>query len=307
METTTTARGVWWRLGYAIGPDLIFLGLFLIVLAALIGCYRGASFTFVHGSFGLPLAVLGILLVAGTRSRAALLRDWCPLISIVFIYENFHDLTDLIHPRTVDAALRAWDERLVGVEPTLWLQAWTRPWLTEYMSFCYLLYFVYPTIILTLLYQRGEFMRFRELGLALSLAFYLGLLGYMLVPAIGPRYTIDFAVPLDGHWLTPRAAQAWDAIESIKRDCFPSLHTALTTVSLVYLWRLRHLWRGGRALLAVSAPLIVSLWVSTVYLRYHYLVDVLAGWALGLGCARAAPAIVRAYYARKPRHAPDAV
>jgi membrane-associated phospholipid phosphatase len=32
------------------------------------------------------------------------------------------------------------------------------------------------------------------------------------------------------------------------------------------------------------APFIVSLWVSTVYLRYHYLVDVMAGLILAPLC-----------------------
>ena len=167
----------------------------------------------------------------------------------------------------------------------------------ELMTIAYGLYFVYPALILTMLYARGEFVRFREFGLALSLGFYLGLMGYMLVPAIGPRYamTHEFHVPLDGLWLTARAAAAWNAIESIKRDCFPSLHTALSTTSLVYLWRHGRHWRGGRAIVAVCTPLIALLWLSTLYLRYHYFVDVIGGFALAAFCCTAAPAFIRWY------------
>jgi len=30
--------------------------------------------------------------------------------------------------------------------------------------------------------------------------------------------------------------------------------------------------------LAVLVPLVVANWFSTIYLRYHYLIDVIAGW-----------------------------
>ena len=54
------------------------------------------------------------------------------------------------------------------------------------------------------------------------------------------------------------------ALQRVDRDCFPSLHTALSAVALVYMWR------HTRRLFWWSLPLVVSLWFSTVYLRYHY-------------------------------------
>jgi membrane-associated phospholipid phosphatase len=283
--------------------DLIVLSAFAALLVALMVAYGGRP-TFLQTSIVLPVVIMTLLIAIGLVRRRgrtlALVRDWLPLVLIVLVYENFHDLTDLVRPQVVDATLRRLDERLLGVEPALALSRLSRPWLTEYMTFCYALYFVYPTIVLVTLYARGDFIRFREFGLALSLAFYLGLVGYMLVPAIGPRYAMagELSAPLDGIWLTARAAAAWNALESVKRDCFPSLHTALTAISLIYFWRYRNAWKWGRFLLFACAPLIFSLWCSTIYLRYHYFVDVLAGFALALFCCGAAPALVRTYYAR---------
>jgi membrane-associated phospholipid phosphatase len=308
------ARSGWLRqLTYHLGLDLIFLGVFAALLVVLMVVYGGRP-TFLQTSIVLPLVIMTLLIAIGLVRRRgrtlALVRDWLPLVLIVLVYENFHDLTDLVRPEVVDGALRRLDERLLGVEPALALSCLSRPWLTEYMTFCYALYFVYPTIVLAITYSRDEFILFREFGLALSLAFYLGLLGYVLVPAIGPRYAMaaELGVPLDGIWLTARAAAAWNALESIKRDCFPSLHTALTTISLIYFWRYRNAWKWGRLLLSVCAPLIFSLWCSTIYLRYHYFVDVLAGFALALFCCSAAPILVRVYYAGRlggaPAHCP---
>jgi len=235
------------------------------------------------------------------KQISTILRDWSPLIIMIFIYENFHELTYLINPVTVDSTLRAIDEAIFGIEPTIAFQKITFPLLTEYMTFCYALYFVYATVILTMLYSMKEFIKFKEVSIALSLCFYLGLLGYMFVPAIGPRYYItdEFTVSLVGPFLTGPAANAWNNLQKVQRDCFPSLHTALTTVPLIYFWRLRNTLKCGKLIFGISLPLIVSLWFSTVYLRYHWTIDVFAGWILAYLCCLIAPIIIKTYYKMK--------
>jgi membrane-associated phospholipid phosphatase len=186
---------------------------------------------------------------------------------------------------------------LFGGEPTLWLQTITVPWLTELMTFAYALFFVFPLVVLVRLHVRGDVLAFREVTLAFTLCFYFGLVGYLTVPAIGPRFVVSYDVPLAGYVLTDAAAAAWNTIEKVETDCFPSLHTAVSTISLVYLWRLRA-WSHGTLLLAVCAPWIVLLWASTLYLRYHWSVDVLAGFGLAAVCVGLAPALTRLFYGR---------
>jgi membrane-associated phospholipid phosphatase len=265
------------------------------------------------------------LATLATRSKI-LIADWLPLVVGVLVYENVHDLTYVIRPDTVDAELRVLDDRLFGITPALAFDRIVAPWLNELMSAAYALYFLYPLLILVLTYRFyrphvelirsaaakprlhsqslrdtrssqhesslvGERRIFREFSLALSLCLYLGLLGYVLVPAIGPRFAMasEFHGALVGPWLTVPAARAWNFLEKIERDCFPSLHTALTLLSLIYFVRLRTLLPYGRALLAVVTPAIVLLWVSTMYLRYHYGVDVIAGALLAWAVSRVAP------------------
>lgn len=320
LKLKTSKRPRWLqRLIFFVGPDILFLGKFCIVLGVLVAIYGHQANLLRHVlAVALLLCMMGAAvavafaahagaILRGDRARRReffarslqVLRDWMPLILLLMIYENFHDLTYLVRPTIVDATLRHIDEVLFSVHPAVAMEKITAPWLTEYMTFAYMPCFFYPATILGLLYACKEYIRFREFSLALSLCFYLGLMGYMLVPAIGPRYTMHFSVPLSGYWLTERAAAAWDAVEMIKRDCFPSLHTAMTTIALIYLWRHRNAFRYGRVLLAVWVPLIVSLWCSTLYLRYHYGIDVLAGWALAYLCCSVAPAFTRWYYQKK--------
>ena len=291
-----------------IGPDLVCIAF----LALLLGVVAHAVHWRLHGLTGstwLPVAALGTFLGAAflrhlaepsavpfARRALAVTRDWAPLVIALVIYDNFHDLTKLVRPDTVDATLAALDVRLLGATPSLALQSWVTPWLTELMTFCYALFFVFPTLVLVRAYARGDLRLFREIAVAFSLAFYLGLVGYLLMPAVGPRYAFPerFTVPLSGPWLTAPASAMWRSLQQVDRDCFPSLHTAMSTIALVYLWRLRAL-RGGRALLAIGAPLIAGLIFSTMYLRYHYFVDVAAGLALAVACVKLAPHLAAAF------------
>ncbi len=291
--------------------DLIVAAMFCCVLVG-IGVLSPRRLSFWHASVVLPFCALLVLLVIGAmrtmtardRSFATLARrskvliaDWLPLVVGVLVYENVNDLTYMLRPNTVDVALRVLDERLFGITPSLAFDRIMTPWLNEVMSAAYALYFVYPLLILVLTYRRGDLVRFREFSLALSICLYLGLLGFVLVPAIGPRYAFpsEFRAELVGPWLTEPAARAWNLIEQIQRDCFPSLHTALTMLSLIYFVRLRRTLPHGRLLLATVTMPIVLLWVSTMYLRYHYGIDVIAGALLAWGVSRAAPYVDARY------------
>jgi membrane-associated phospholipid phosphatase len=105
---------------------------------------------------------------------------------------------------------------------------------------------------------------------------FLGLSGYILVPAIGPMYTLHdlYTVPLRQPIAIFNQQLQFMDFARIHRDVFPSMHVAISF--LVWLYALRN----SRTLFWILSPFILSLWVSTVYLRYHYLIDVVAGLLL---------------------------
>ncbi|MCX7958423.1 MAG: phosphatase PAP2 family protein [Deltaproteobacteria bacterium] len=157
-----------------------------------------------------------------------------------------------------------------------------------------------------LVYSRGDLFKFREVALSFVICVVAGFIGYVTVPAVGPRYFLadEYTIPLTGY-ITEAGARAWNSIESVKRDCFPSLHTAMSTITLVYFYRFRKFYRFGRTIFYIALPLVVSLWISTVYLRYHWVVDVFAGWILALICVSLSPVFIRWYYFRKTGVRPE--
>jgi membrane-associated phospholipid phosphatase len=197
--------------------------------------------------------------------------------------------------------LLEWDRALLGVDLGLWLQAYTRPWLTELMQVSYLVYYIVPFLVLGALYRRHPVASDlpRETGqpgtafdlcvTAMALSHYLAFVGYLTLPALGPRFALasQYHVELTGLWLANPIHDALNVMEGIKRDAFPSGHTSVALLSLYYAVRFTP------RLVPAVAPGVFLMILSTMYLRYHYLVDVLAGAALAGLCVTLAPQLIR--------------
>ena len=207
-------------------------------------------------------------------------RWWYPALLIPFIFSELQYLVHPINPVDIDAQLMAIDYALFGVHPTVWFERFTVPWVTEYMQLAYVTFYFLPFILCAPLYRRGQFLAFRVSLCALLLSYYVSYLLYFLTPARGPRFYLAayHTLPLTGLWLTTPLQAILDALEGIQRDAFPSGHTAIAIVVLAMAARYQ------RRLFYPLLGMTVSLVVSTVYLRYHYVIDVIAGMLLAVLC-----------------------
>ncbi len=206
-----------------------------------------------------------------------IIRDWFPFLAILLMYYSlWGDATLMLVTTDRDQALIALDQRLFGFQASLVLQRIISPGLTTWMEFAYFFHVVNIPLVACFLYAFRGRVRFREMMSGIMVVSFLGLLGYLLVPAIGPVYTLrdQFTVPLrQSLGVFNREVDFMD-FARIRRDVFPSLHVGISFVVWLYAYR------NSKKLFWILAPLIISLWFSTVYLRYHYLIDVLAGLIL---------------------------
>jgi len=96
-------------------------------------------------------------------------------------------------------------------------------------------------------------------------------------PAAPPRLVLvhDFTKNLQGYrQFSSLSAAAFQLLPVDSRAAFPSLHAASSLVALLFAYRYVRVWFW------LALPFALGLWVSTIYLRHHYFVDLLAGWAL---------------------------
>jgi membrane-associated phospholipid phosphatase len=238
---------------------------------------------------------LGVLFVLkATSDREILgrvggfLNAFSPLLFIVLIYLSLGDVIQYLHA-DVDAALIRIDHFLFGVHPTVWMERWIVPWFTDVMSFCYFSYYFLPVTLVLTLYLGNRRQDFNEAVFVLLFGYYLSFIGYILFPAIGPRYTLSHlqSVPLEASFFTDFVRDILNAAEHNKRDCMPSGHTQLALMVLYLSYRFK------RVLFYILLPIVCGLILSTVYLRYHYVIDLMVGTALAVTCLMVAPRLYR--------------
>jgi membrane-associated phospholipid phosphatase len=251
------------------------------------------------------LAVAVVLLGALALARrvwpasgaVATLRDVVPFVACILIYTNLHDTIGFVNGHDVHHFLDALDRELLGVQPTVWAERFITPARTEAMQFLYLNFFwIAPSVSLLLLFRKRR-AEFRTVTLGVIVCFYLGYVLYVAFPAAPPRLVLvyEFKRSLAGHpsLFSNLSARAFELLPADSRAAFPSLHAAVSLVVLIYAWR--HL----RAWFYVVLPFVLGLWTSTIYLRHHYTVDVLAGWALAPVAVWLAPRLEAWWNARR--------
>ncbi|HEX2768494.1 MAG TPA: phosphatase PAP2 family protein [Geobacteraceae bacterium] len=199
------------------------------------------------------------------------------VLTVLLIFNSLGTLIAGIHKTTFDARLITIDHAIFGVHPTVWLERLINPLLTDLLQLAYISYYFIPVSLGVVLIARGRFGEFEEVLFGILLCFYLSYIGYLLVPAIGPRFTLSHLQTgsLQVSPFIETIQDALNALEKNKTDAFPSGHTAVSLMTLYYTWKERE-----KKLFAGLIPLVTALIISTVYLRYHYVIDVIAGIAL---------------------------
>ena len=165
-----------------------------------------------------------------------LLRNWFLLPFMLYGYrvQNFIINCDR-NPGFLpdrDRWLIAADRFLFGTDPTVWLERLVHPWLSELLQWIYATDYFLPLILLLLLYHQRKRVPFQKSLLILIAGYLLSYLGYFIIPAIGPRFTIEHTVPLQGVLVREKLRDLIYCMESRPRDCFPSGHTEIPLLTL---------------------------------------------------------------------------
>jgi len=226
------------------------------------------------------------------------LRETVPLLACFLIYTNLHDTIGFVNPHDVHDRLVEMDRAIFGVQPCVWAERFITPGRTELMQFLYLNFFwIAPSTSLILLLQR-RWREFRAATVGTLTCFFIGYALYVVFPAAPPRLVLarEFTKNLRGYpvGFSSLSAEAFSLLPVDSRAAFPSLHTAASLVALVFAWRYARRWFWA------LVPFVLGLWVSTIYLRHHYFVDLVAGWIVAAAAVWAAPRL-DAWWAGKQR------
>ncbi|MHB2155862.1 phosphatase PAP2 family protein [Calditrichota bacterium GD2] len=215
------------------------------------------------------------------------LREVMPFLFCIAIYTNMHDTIGFVNPHDVHDTLIRIEEWLFGVQPVLWAQQFYHPWLTDYFSISYMNYFIIAVVVVLYLLVKNRPLEMRKVLIGTILSFYFGYFLYILFPAAPPRLTLaaEFTRDFSGGFITHMQNKLINLNPSSSRAAFPSLHCAVTLISLMYAFKY------SKKLFFVLLVPGISLVLATVYLRHHYVVDIIAGFALAIFTYFVAPHI----------------
>jgi membrane-associated phospholipid phosphatase len=216
-------------------------------------------------------------------------RHWYPVFYVATCYKEMALFIPATGRRDADQWLADLDFRIWNANPTVWLERIYSPVLTEFLQVVYTLFVPAVLLVAYLLWRKRRFGELQYYAFLIALGFLASYVGYMIVPARGPRFLLKHLqhMPLQGLWLFNGMQAALDRLESAHYDCFPSGHTELTILAW---WGSRMVSKALFKVYFAYTPLIIF---ATVYLRYHYSVDVLAGAVLAAGLILAAPVFYR--------------
>ncbi len=201
-----------------------------------------------------------------------------PVFSVLFAFDTVCELIPYLNPEDIDSILLDLDYSILGFYPYVYFERIATPFITELMQISYCVYYILPFLIGVYLIKNGNKKEFYRVLFILLFCYYLSYIGYIIFPALGPRYSIPhmFHNELYGLFLANRIKDFLNYLEGIKRDAFPSGHVG---VSLVVLFLML---RYSKKLFWLSFIPVLFLIISTIYCRYHYFVDVLGGIILAV-------------------------
>lgn len=215
-----------------------------------------------------------------------ILHYWYIAPLILLTFKELYYMIKPIRGMDYDFLFINIDRFLFGGDPTKFFYHLANPFLTEILQIVYGSFYLLPIILCLSLLRKKRYVATDFALFSVVYGFFLSYLGYFLLPGIGPRFTLhDFNSvnqALPGLYLTNFLREVVNAGESIpagtinpadlvQRDVFPSGHTMITLIVIYLSIKLKS--RSRYFFVPVGSLLIFS----TVYLWYHYVIDLIAG------------------------------
>lgn len=269
---------------------------YLLLVALLVLLFHGGTVPYwplliVAHLFGIVVVhwLVNAYARAPQRVEFAFFRHFYPILLYAPFYREIGALNQMFATGVFDHHVIRFEQWLFGFQPGLALMdRFPSVWVSEVFYVSYFSYYVMIAGVGLALFLRNRRQFFHFVSVT-SFVFFWCYLAYIFYPVIGPRVfyseTPGYVLPADLQALYPavtfpKAVQGgvFFQIMGVLYDyfepagaAFPSSHVAVAIVtayfSTHYLPRIRSLhWF-----------MVVMMSISTVYCRYHYAVDVLAG------------------------------
>ena len=191
---------------------------------------------------------------------------------MTFLYKETAMLNTLIFPK-IDEFLSNLDQNIFKFQPSIeFSKHFNSLFFSELFYFGYFCYYLLPLVVLGILYKFLP-QKIEEFGFILITSFLLYYFIFIIIPAEGPQFYFTFP---DNH--IEAQGIFGNAIKLIQKNgeaptaAFPSSHVGISWIIIFWLYQ------NFRKSVKYFLPFVILLMFSTVYIKAHYFVDVVAGF-----------------------------
>jgi membrane-associated phospholipid phosphatase len=207
-----------------------------------------------------------------TSMKLGMIYDWSPLLFVPIFYKEIGVLTTSVSQVTYDDVLTRLEHQYFPYVMAMHHQNRANSTLlSEYLHFCYLSFYGLLYGVPLYFYLQHETLWFEKSIFMMLLLFFLCYITHSWIPVCGPRNLFDKINDHRSDGVCFKLVHTILAKGSTHGTAFPSGHTGIATVVLLITWY------AETPLFYYLLPLGLGLIVSTIYGRFHYMLDLIAG------------------------------
>lgn len=201
-----------------------------------------------------------------------LLQNILVFALMTFLYKETAMLNTLIFPK-IDEFLSNLDQNIFKFQPSIeFSKHFNSLFFSELFYFGYFCYYLLPLVVLGILYKFLP-QKIEEFGFILISSFLLYYFIFIIIPAEGPQFYFTFPDNyIEAQGIFGNAIKLIQKNGEAPTAAFPSSHVGISWI--VIFW----LYQNFRKSVKYFIPFVVLLMFSTVYIKAHYFVDVVAGF-----------------------------
>ena len=201
-----------------------------------------------------------------------LLQNILVFALMTFLYKETATLNTLIFPK-IDEFLSNLDQNIFKFQPSIeFSKHFNSLFFSELFYFGYFCYYLLPLVVFGILYKFLP-QKIEEFGFILITSFLLYYFIFIIIPAEGPQFYFTFPDNyIEAQGIFGNAIKLIQKNGEAPTAAFPSSHVGISWI--VIFW----LYQNFRKSVKYFLPFVILLMFSTVYIKAHYFVDVVAGF-----------------------------
>ncbi len=233
------------------------------------------NFNFILSLHILSILCLIIFYYITSKFKLKIARDWYLIFIVTFFYEETGYLNQMVFQGF-------WDKFIMNVEYTIFhcdigkmlLSGFNHPVINEIMYFFYFSYYIIIPALAFMIYRHNSREEFHYFLFTLMFTYFFCYLLYIFIPIAGPfEYE---QVKIKG-FIFEHIIKFFYQHGELPGSAMPSSHVAIALTVLLFS-------KKYNIKFPVFIIIFIMLSISTVYLRYHYILDVVAGILTGIFC-----------------------